>query len=253
MYAPDGSGGKKARCPSCKAVVTIPAATAAEDDGTIKLVDLPEDKAPKREAAGYETRAEGLRVQTCAICGSEYPLGQTCPRCRLRRQAPSRWAGSGARKYLTILAILLVFGALMAGAGYVIMNMAESGHQYTRNLMDARDYASDAACEMNLSSIYKSLKIAATSNGGRFPASLEELGYAGDQLRCPAKNGQQFLYIPGQTELSPAGNVLVYEISPTHEGKCNVLRIDGKINALTPEQVNIAISATRRNLAKAKG
>jgi len=250
MHAPDGSGGKKARCPSCKAIVTIPAATGTEDDGTIKLADLPEDEAPQREAADYETRAEGLRVQTCAICGSEYPLGQTCPRCRPRRQIPSVRAGLGAQKYLIILVILLVFGGLMAGAAYVIKYLGVGGQQYAHSLIQAKDEAADVACEMNLDSIYKSLKTAAAAKEGKFPASLEELGYASSQLKCPAKNGGEFLYIPGQTESSPPKNVLMYEIVPVHEGKCNVLRVDGSISTLTPEQVNIAVATTRRSLAK---
>jgi len=250
MRAPDGSAGKKARCPSCKTVVTIPVQSEAEEDGTIRLADLPEEDTPQREAGGYEPSAPGPRMQSCPVCGSEYPLGQACPRCRRSRQVPSGSSGWGMRKYLTILVVLIVFGGLLAAAGYVIKLAGETGHQYTRNLMDSKDYAADAACEMNLSSIYRSLKTAAAANEGKFPASLEDLGYASDQLKCPAKDGQKFLYFPGQTEQSPPKNVLVYEITPAHGGKCNVLRVDGSISTLTVEQVNIALGATRRSLER---
>lgn len=251
IHVPDGSEGKKARCPSCKAVVTVPAPSAAEDEGPIRLAE-PEEPAPSREADESESPAAGPRMQSCAVCGSSYPIGQTCPRCRPRRQMAATGGGFPTRKILTILVILIAFGGLMAVAGYIIKNMAETGHEYTSTLIETKERATEVSCEMNLSSIYKSLKIAAAANEGKFPATLEDLGYASDQLRCPAKNGDKYIYISGQNESSAPKNVLVYELAPAHEGKCNVLRVDGSISVLTPQQVSLAIAATRGNMTKAK-
>ncbi len=251
IHVPDGSEGKKARCPSCKAVVAVPAPPAVEDEGPIALAE-PEELPTSRQAGESDSPAGGTRMQTCAGCGNSYPIGGICPLCRSRRQMAATGGGFPVQKVLIILVILLVFAGLMAGAGYIIKHMAETGHEYTKTLIDTKDRASDVSCEMNLSSIYKSLKIAAASNEGKFPATLEDLGYASDQLRCPAKNGDKYLYVPGQNESSAPKNVLIYELAAVHEGKCNVLRVDGSISVLTPQQVSLALSATRGNMAKAR-
>ena len=84
-----------------------------------------------------------------------------------------------------------------------------------------------------------------------FPPSLEALAEWGAdprQFRCPASEEQQYVYIPGQNENMPGQNVLVYELKPVHEGRCNLLRVDGQMELLTPEQVQAAVTETKARL-----
>ncbi len=46
----------------------------------------------------------------------------------------------------------------------------------------------------------------------------------------------------------PGQNVLVYELNAVHEGRCNLLRVDGQMELLTPEQVQAAVTETKAQL-----
>jgi hypothetical protein len=67
-------------------------------------------------------------------------------------------------------------------------------------------------------------------------------------FRCPAPDGEKYIYIPGQNGgMSPA-NILVYESKPVHEGRCSVLRLGGQLELLTPEELQLALEQTRANM-----
>ena len=63
---------------------------------------------------------------------------------------------------------------------------------------------------LQLRNIYESLRVSAVSADGKFPASLTEL-YSASELHCPGPNGPAYVYVPGQDQSMPGGNVLIYE------------------------------------------
>ncbi len=88
--------------------------------------------------------------------------------------------------------------------------------------------------------------VTAISNDG-LPASLDELRRwsGGSELyRCPAPDGAEYVYIPGQSNDMPASNILVYEPNAVHDGHCSVLLLGGAIGLLTPEQLDQALAQT---------
>jgi hypothetical protein len=88
----------------------------------------------------------------------------------------------------------------------------------------------------------------AISHDQAFPADLKELGRP-DLLRAPGAKGQAYKYISGQAASGSAmSSILIYEEQPVHDGKVLVLRVDGSVEALTPEQLAQALAATRTKL-----
>jgi hypothetical protein len=260
INAPDGSVGKKARCPHCGTVQAIPASSKSED--IFDLAEPEEATPPPQRRQPVETgasprehdgsRRETSRGNTCAVCGTAYPAGRSCPRCRpAKLRQPSRWEGVDKQKYVTIITIAVIFGVLMVGAWWVIKNFAKTGGEYVGTLTDARDSAAQTQCEMNFHSVWTSIQPFLSSNDGKFPPSLDEY-YSPSSLRCSAGNQEHYHYIPGQDSSMPAGNILLYESAGAHEGKCVVLRLNGAIDLLTPQQVQAAVDKTKRTIAAKK-
>ena len=107
-------------------------------------------------------------------------------------------------------------------------------------------------CQNNLRVIWKDLQIYEIENDS-FPSSLEELAeWAGSSklIYCPEPNGQEYSYIPGQNMNMSPENVLAYESEPAHDECCNILRLNGQIELLSPEQVQIAVSETLDRLKR---
>ena len=87
----------------------------------------------------------------------------------------------------------------------------------------------------------------------KLPASYEDLvNEVGDSrvFQCSEPNTPHYSYIPGQTLSSPPDNILLYEPAAAHQGKCMVLRVSGKVEALTPEEVEAAIAQTNAHLLR---
>ncbi len=235
---PDTAAGRRVRCSACGQVLTVPQAA--------DIYDLAEEeRPPQRPERPSTTSAEEESV--CAVCGTRYPRGQSCPRCR----RPSYRATSGGfdkGKWITIAAIVGLFAGLMTGAYFVIKMMAQTGEQYGHALVGARERASDVGCTLQLTNIFRSLDTAAMAADGKFPASISEL-YSPSSFHCPSRDGPPYKYITGQDRSMPPSNVLVYETAPAHEGKCSVLRLGGTVELLTPEQVQAAVAETHRVIA----
>ena len=100
---------------------------------------------------------------------------------------------------------------------------------------------------MNLRSIYQSLQLYALENDA-YPSSQEELvRYCGDSrlFHCDEPNAPMYVYIPGQRGDMPPTNVLLYEPEPVHGGQCSVLFLNGQMALLTPEELKLAVEATK--------
>lgn len=249
ISAPDELGGKKARCPHCGKVLLIP----KPDEGIIALADEDEPAGKKTahpEAGGAVSEGPAGRTNTCAICGTTYPVGSRCPRCR-PVQPQAAYGGFNLQKWLTVGIIVAVFGGLIVGAWYLIKLYTQTGTQYATALKDACERAADTACMVNLNSIWRSIQAEATMNDGKLPESLDNL-YSPSQLRCPAGDKEFYTYIPGQNLSMPLSNVLIYETAGTHRGKCNVLLLSGSVVEMTPEQVKSAVAGTKAVIAAKK-
>jgi len=83
---------------------------------------------------------------------------------------------------------------------------------------------------------------------GSFPSSQKQLlDWCGGDTRlfhCSEPNAPNYVYIPGETSDMPPTTVLLYEPAPVHDGKCNVLLLDGRMETLPPEEVKKAVEAT---------
>ena len=147
---------------------------------------------------------------------------------------------------INILTAVVFFGLIAAGILWIMKTAGEAGQQYATAMVDTQDKATSLNCQMNLRTIGQNLQMYAIGNEG-LPASIEELAsWTGDSrvLRCPDPNGGEYVYIPGARTDDAAMRVVVYEPTPVHDGRHNVLFANGQIAALTPDELRAAIEGT---------
>jgi len=135
-------------------------------------------------------------------------------------------------------------------AWWVIKGLGEATEEYTGAMVDAKHSVLSVKCNSNMQTIRQNLQIYATTNG-EFPASLQEfVEWSGNSrlFQCPAPDGARYIYIPGQTANMPGDNVVVYEPNAVHNGRCNALRLSGRVDLLTPEELNQALELTSARL-----
>jgi len=153
-------------------------------------------------------------------------------------------------KLIGIVISLIILGLLGFAAWWIIKSAGDASSQYGEALVETKRKAIALQCQLNLRSIWQNLRMYAAEYEG-FPPSLDALvewGADPKLLRCPAPNGQEYVYIPGQNEDSSGKNVLVYEANAAHDGRCNLLRMDGQIELQTADQVQAAVAKTRVRL-----
>ena len=163
---------------------------------------------------------------------------------------PARRGSVDVGKLIGIVIALIVLGLFGFSIWWVVKNVGDAGSQYTGAMIDTKHKATALQCQMNMRTIWQNLRMYSIEKES-FPPSLEALAEWGAdprQFRCPASEEQQYVYIPGQNENMPGQNVLVYELKPVHEGRCNLLRVDGQMELLTPEQVQAAVTETQARL-----
>jgi hypothetical protein len=151
---------------------------------------------------------------------------------------------------INIITALIFFGLLAGGVLWLIKGFGDVGKQYNQAMVNATHKAEMVRCQTNLRAIDQNIQMYAISNDG-FPPSLEALvQYSGTKqlFHCPDPNGVDYVYIPGQNPDMPPDNVLVYEPKPMHEGRCSVLRLNGELDLLTPDQLQQALERTRATI-----
>lgn len=165
-----------------------------------------------------------------------------------------RFSYRGRRLYggtvVNVITVLILAGLLGFALLWVIRSVGEAGQQYTEALINTQDKATVLTCQTNLRAIWQNIQVYSVSNG-RFPPSAEVLmEFSGNSrlFRCPAPDGGEYVYIPGQNADMFPGNVLLFEREPVHDGRCNVLRLNGQIELLTAEQLKEAVAATLASL-----
>ncbi|KPK82828.1 MAG: hypothetical protein AMJ81_09130 [Phycisphaerae bacterium SM23_33] len=127
---------------------------------------------------------------------------------------------------------------------------------YFESLAGAKHMADETACRARLAQLGQGLLAYAALNDGRFPASLDELAKSGvsrEFFQCPKRPGQSYVYLPGQNQNMPSDNILVLEEQAVHRGRCNVLRLGGMVESLTPEEVAAARAKTQRAIGADAG
>ncbi len=172
---------------------------------------------------------------------------KSCGKLSFSQRSISAQRGSvDVGKLIFIVISLIVLGLLGFGAWWIIKSMGEAGSQYGGAMVDTKRKAIALQCQMNLRTIWQNLRMYAIEKES-FPPSLKTLvdwGADPQLLRCPAPDGGEYVYIPGQNGNMPGQNVLVYELKAAHDGRCNLLRVDGQIDLLTPDQVQAAVTKT---------
>ena len=246
VVAPDGSAGRKARCPYCGEVQTIPVVEPAGAD-PFSAEGAP--AAPARTSRARPVKG-GEAVQSCPVCGTVYPAGQACPRCRQHRKSYARESRDVGR--------FVKIGLLLAGIAAVVVAIAWGIHAYkpkpgSKTYLDgvfgAKHMAESTVSMNNLRLIRDALE-RYREGFGEYPPYLKDLLDNGlipsPALYTPDRQKQAYKYIRGQDPEMPGDNILVYEEKPIHRDKCNVLRLDGRLGRLTPEELEKAVEATRR-------
>ena len=164
-----------------------------------------------------------------------------------RHKSSSAQRGSvDVGKLIGIIISLIVLGLLGFGVSKIIKTMGDAGSQYSGAMVNTKRKAVALQCQMNLHTIRQNLRIYAIEKVS-FPPSLKTLvdwGADSQLLRCTAPDGGEYVYIPGQNGNMPGQNVLVYEQKAAHDGRCNLLRVNGQVDLLTPEQVQAAVTKT---------
>ena len=151
---------------------------------------------------------------------------------------------------INIITTVIFFGLIAFGVMWVMKQTGEQVEQYSQTMVNVQNKATITACSMNLNTIRKSLQMYAITNDG-LPESFDELAREVGNSRvfqCPEPNSPKYSYVPGQTLNSPGENILLYEPKPVHNGMCNILRVNGTIELLTPEELQAALEQTKAHL-----
>ncbi|MBN2589395.1 MAG: hypothetical protein JXA96_06010 [Sedimentisphaerales bacterium] len=151
---------------------------------------------------------------------------------------------------VNILVVGIIIFLIGAGIMSLMKQTGETVEEYGEGMINTTNKASGIVCTSNMNQIFQILQMYSISEG-ELPASYEalvnEVGTSG-VFHCSESDSPNYSYIPGQTLSSPPDNILLYESVPVHNGMCNVLRVSGKVEMLTPEELQAAIQQTESHL-----
>lgn len=175
------------------------------------------------------------------ICNTTHSKAADRARC-IRGRSRRRRGGT----IINILTAVIFFGLLAACVLWIMKTAGEAGQQYTTAMINAQDKTVTLSCQMNLRSIAQNIQTYAIGNEGPPESQQELMNFSGNTrlFRCPDPNGSEYTYIPPGSVDLPARAVLVYESRPVHNGRCNVLFHGGRIESLTPDELESALEAT---------
>jgi len=151
---------------------------------------------------------------------------------------------------INVVTAIIFFGLLVLAASWVVKQWGQATEEYTGAMIDAKHDALSVKCQMNMRTIGQNIQMFAISNDG-LPESLEELRQwsgGSEVFHCPAPDGSEYVYIPGQSGRLSASNILIYEPNAVHDGHCSVLLLGGTVGLLTPEQLDAALDRTEAEL-----
>ena len=169
---------------------------------------------------------------------------------RFRKSIPAQRADPHGGTIINIVTAVIFLGLLGFGIWWVIKSLGQAGQQYTETMIETKYTAITVKCQTNLRAIGQNIQMYAISND-MFPPSLKALvEWSGSTqlFHCPAPDGEKYVYIPGQNGGMSPENILLYGPKPVHDGRCSVLRLGGRIELLTPEEVQQAVARTLASL-----
>ncbi len=151
---------------------------------------------------------------------------------------------------------ILIAGIVIVLIGIGVMSLmkqaGETTQEYAEGMVNTANKASSIACTTNMGQIFQILQMYSMTED-KLPESYDDLVSEVGMTQifhCSESNAPNYTYIPGQTLSSPADNILLYESVPVHSGKCNVLRVSGRIEMLTPEELQAALEQTKAHLGR---
>jgi phage FluMu protein Com len=249
IVAGEDSAGRKARCPHCATVQAVPAAASEAGAGTSNFQSG--GASPAQGAGRSDSAARAVR--SCPNCGTVFE-GATCPRCRNRQKTYLPPRANVGRWVLIAVGALAVAGLIWALA-FVVKQFAAGPLEYQRQVAQTPKTVQGVMTKMNLASIGKAIRVYSAVNGS-YPAILEQLvsgGLVPEAMLQARTPGKTLAYVAGQSDLSPGDNILVYEEQPGPDGLCDVLRISGQVQSLSPDQLRAALEQTKSQVRPREG
>ena len=165
----------------------------------------------------------------------------------MKNSSSARRGSVDIGRLIGIVLSLIILGLIGYAVWWVTKSMSDAGSQYGGALVDTKRKALALQCQTNMRTIWRNLRIYEIEKES-FPPSLETLadwGVDPQLFRCPDSEGAPYVYISGRLQDSTGRNVLLYESNPVHEGLCNLLRANGEIEMLTPEQLQATLGNRR--------
>jgi prepilin-type processing-associated H-X9-DG protein len=129
----------------------------------------------------------------------------------------------------------------IAGAGFGMASALRAGEGEGISSVPPEEQ-----CTNNIRQLGIGALLYAYDHNGAFPSTFEEMAtyYNNDQslLQCPAvqehETPSDYELVPGLTLESGSDKVLIHEKKPNHEGKLNVVFTDGRVEGVTPEDLD---------------
>jgi len=120
---------------------------------------------------------------------------------------------------------------------------------YIDSVLNARKQAEDLKCRMTLKDLDVAFRLYTLNHKGKVPPTLEELAKAADltpaQLRCPAKGGKPYVYIPPTSVAAKSAMVIIRDAEACHDGKINALRLNGAVVSLSADDPSVSTQPAR--------
>ena len=151
---------------------------------------------------------------------------------------------------INVATAIIFFGLLILAVSWTIKQWGQATEEYTGAMIDARHDAFSVKCQMNMRTIAQNIQIYSISNEA-LPESMEELrrfGGGSELYRCPAPDGAEYIYVPGQSSRLSPSNILIFEPNAVHDGHCSVLLLGGTVGLLTPQQLGQALEQTEAEI-----
>ncbi len=235
VRAPDGTEGKKAKCPHCGKVQVIPAVAPPGPSpfSAEGLAPAPAKAKPKHRRGTAAGTHKKTYVQESRNVGLYVKIGLLA----------AVLAGA-------VVGFVVVFKLLAKKTpGDRPLADPTGIGRYMGGIFGAK-HATESVVSMagNLRLIQQALESYYVTNG-EYPLELKDLvadGLNPAALHAPDRDEQAYAYIPYQYKTMPGDNILVYEETPIHLDKCNVIRLDGRVETLTVEQLKAALEKTKR-------
>ena len=144
---------------------------------------------------------------------------------------------------------MVVLLAILIVAIIYFVPFGKGKKSYVETVIDARQTAKDTVTSAELANLHKELLVYLMANDDKFPPTKTDIMRASQiarkYLRQRDPNSPRFFnYIGGQDTSMPALNVLIWEERPGSDEACHVLRINGQVDFLPPDEIDLAIDAT---------